>query len=338
MSWHSQIQYTVHHAGESRSFAATRGVRQGCSASPLLWLIFSHAISSRLECTIGTRQLNKMLTIFADDYHAAGTFESLRELEQFLSCIAVLFKVLKSFGMAVSDTKSKAVLALRGTLSTSIRKRFVRKGPEGHFLRIPLLEGALCIPLVSQFRYLGVQLSCTSFENATLHYRLDKLKAAFGRLGTVLKGRHHLTSAQRISLWRACVWSTMSYGLTACGLTLAGHKTLETLVIRHVRAILRLPVHITRTTNPEVAAEAGIRLPSSELACMLQREAQRRADCADPHVVLPTGAWWRHVQSSLQSTPESANLSLAPDTTPHACPECGVSYCSRAALLTHMIT
>ena len=158
----------------------------------------------------------------------------------------------------------------------------VRKGPEGHFLRIPLLEGALCIPLVSQFRYLGVQLSCTSFENATLHYRLDKLKAAFGRLGTVLKGRHHLTSAQRISLWRACVWSTMSYGLTACGLTLAGHKTLETLVIRHVRAILRLPVHITRTTNPEVAAEAGIRLPSSELACMLQREAQRRADCADP--------------------------------------------------------
>ena len=122
-------------------------------------------------------------------------------------------------------------------------------------------------------------------------YRLDKGKAAFGRLGTVLKGRHHLASAQRIHLWKACVWSTMSYGLTACGVTLAGHKTLETLVVRHIRAILRLPAHLTQTTNSEVAAKAGIRLPGSELAHMLTREAHRRAGCDDPRVTLPTRAW-----------------------------------------------
>ena len=120
--------------------------------------MFSHAISCRLAHIIGAAQLNKLLTIFADDYLAAGTFESLHELEQLLSCIAVLFKVLQSFGMAVSDAKSKAVFALRGTLSPSIRRKFIRKGNDGPLLRIPQLGGDLCIPIVSQFRYLGVQL------------------------------------------------------------------------------------------------------------------------------------------------------------------------------------
>ena len=94
---------------------------------------------------------------------------------------------------------------------------------------------------------------------------------------------------------------------------------------------------LTQTTNSEVATKAGIRLPSSELAHMLQREAHRRAGCDDPHVALPTGAGWKHVQSSLSATSESASLSLAPvGTTPHTCPECGISYSSRATLLTHM--
>ena len=337
MAWHSQIHYTVHHAGESRTFVATRGVRQGCSASPLLWLIFSHAISRRLEQTIGHSTLCRLLTIFADDYHAAGTFQSLHELEQLLDCVAVLFKVLQSFGMAVSDTKSKAVLALRGTLRTSIRHKFVRKGPDGLMLQIPMVQGSLRIPLVSQFCYLGVQVSYTSFENATLRYRLDKGKAAYGRLGTVLKGRHHLSTPRRINLWRACVWSTMSYGLITCGLTLAGHKTLETTMVRQLRAILRLPVHLTRTTNQEVVAAAGLDLPSHTLTRMLQREASRKETCQDIQVSLPNGAWWKRVQESLKSAPESQKLSLISlSADPHNCPVCGVTYNSRATLLTHM--
>ncbi|CAE7328875.1 unnamed protein product [Symbiodinium sp. CCMP2592] len=289
MAWHSSIAYTVHHAGESRTFPATRGVRQGCSASPLLWLIFSHATSTRLEASIGYSTLCQMLTIFADDYHAAGTFSTLHELEQLLGCISLLFKVLKSFGMQVSDAKSKAILAIRGTLSTSIRKKFVRKGPDGLVLRIPQLQGSLCIPLVSEFTHLGVRISYTSFENATLHQRMNKGKATFSRLGTVLKGKHNLSIAHRLCLWKACVWSTISYGLITCGLTAEGHKSLETLVVKQLRAILRQPAHLTHTTNSEVLAEAGFTLPGAALAKMLDREAHRRQGCTDLHVSLLTG-------------------------------------------------
>ena len=218
MAWHAHIQYTIHHSGESRTFDAKKGIRQGCSASPLLWLIFSHTISCRLEGLISYDRLCAMLTIFADDYHVAGTFSSLHELEQLLSCITALFKVLTEFGMEVSDTKSQAVIALRGSLGPSIRRKYVCKGPDGPVLRIPLLSGSLRIPIVPQFRYLGTQINYHSFENATLEFRLHKGAAVYRRLGTIRKGKHYLSEGQRVRLWCACIWTTISYGLITCGL------------------------------------------------------------------------------------------------------------------------
>ena len=290
MAWHAHIHYTVHHSGESRTFAATQGIRQGCSASPILWLIFSHAISSRLEESLGYERLCSLLTIFADDYLAAGVFTTLHELEQLLSCVAVLFKVLRTFGMAVSDTKSQAIIALRGTLAPSIRRRYTRKGPDGLMLRVPMQGDDLKIPLVQQFRYLGAQVSYASFEDATLAFRMQKSDAIYGRLGTALRGRHHLTSAQRIRLWLACVWSTMSYSLTTCGLTAGGHKLLETKVIRQLRAILRLPVHLTHTSNLEVAEKAGLALPCVLLASLMDKEGQRKLNLQDMHLCRPAHA------------------------------------------------
>ena len=102
--------------------------------------------------------------------------------------------------MEVSDAKSQAVLALRGSLGPSIRRKYVCKGPDGPILRIPLLSGSLRIPVVSQFRYLGTQINYHSFENATLEFRLQKGTAVYRRLGTILKGRHHLSEGQRVSL------------------------------------------------------------------------------------------------------------------------------------------
>ncbi|OLP92677.1 LINE-1 retrotransposable element ORF2 protein [Symbiodinium microadriaticum] len=337
MAWHAHIHYTVHHSGESRTFAATQGIRQGCSASPILWLIFSHAISSRLEESLGYERLCSLLTIFADDYLAAGVFTTLHELEQLLSCVTVLFKVLRTFGMAVSDTKSQAIIALRGTLAPSIRRRYTRKGQDGLMLRLPMHGDSLRIPLVQQFRYLGAQVSYASFEDATLAFRMQKSDAMYGRLGTALRGRHHLTSAQRIRLWHACLWSTMSYSLTTCGLTPAGHRLLETKVVQQLRAILRLPVHLTHTSNLEVMQQAGLTLPCVTLAALMDTEGQRKPPDQDDHLCRPGQAWWIKVRESLNAPPTSSHIIPVPTPVqPQVCPECGVSYNTRAALLTHI--
>ena len=240
--------------------------------------------------------------------------------------------------MEVSDAKSQAILVLRGTLSTSIRRKYVCKGTDGPILRVPLLSGSLKIPLVQQFRYLGTQVNYTAFENSILEFRLQKKgDAVYRRLSTILRGKHYLSSVQRLHLWRACIWTTMSYGLVTCGITPAGHKLLETKIVRQIWAILRLPAHLTFTTNTEVMQQAGLQLPRLMLETLLTREGDKKCQGADAHVCLPTSEWWHTVQQSLRAQPESSQLIVAPTPArPQPCPECGVFYSSRATLLTHI--
>ncbi|OLP80230.1 LINE-1 retrotransposable element ORF2 protein [Symbiodinium microadriaticum] len=131
MAWHSSIHYNIHHHQNTSSFRASQGIRQGCSVAPLLWLVFTHEVCCALADKVGRNTLLRILTMFADDFLLADSFTSLAELEHLLNIVAVLFKTLEAFGMQVSAQKSKAILALRGTPSNSVRKRFVRPTQSG---------------------------------------------------------------------------------------------------------------------------------------------------------------------------------------------------------------
>ncbi|CAE7206409.1 unnamed protein product [Symbiodinium microadriaticum] len=123
MAWHSNIHYRVHHNQDSRSFRATRGIRQGCSIAPLLWLVFSHEVSCALEEKVGMDTIARVLTIFADDYLVADTFSSVVELEALLDIVQALFRTLETFGMEaeIAYNRLGSVLKGRHHLSTSQR-------------------------------------------------------------------------------------------------------------------------------------------------------------------------------------------------------------------------
>ena len=158
------------------------------------------------------------------------------------------------------------------------------------------------LTLTDCFTYLGARVSYASFECQTLEWRLSKGEAAFQRLGKVLKGQHHLTAPQRLRLWQACVWTTTQYGLTASGLPPTGIQKLETFVVRQLRAVLRLPAHITRTTNAEVCSAAIFPHPHVALQTLLCAEGDRISVApADPFVCAPTDSWWRQIQSTLDT-------------------------------------
>ena len=126
MQWITQSEYEVSHMGHTRRFAASRGVRQGCVASPILWIIFVHTVCEELAGKVGYHRICQILTLFADDIHGQWVFHSLAELEEALDVLALLFNMLHKFGMTVNASKSKVILAVAGTQASQIKKRFVR--------------------------------------------------------------------------------------------------------------------------------------------------------------------------------------------------------------------
>ena len=228
MRWITQSEYEISHMGHTRRFDASRGVRQGCVASPILWIIFVHSICDELAGKVGYSRVCQILTLFADDFHGQWTFYSLAELEEALDVLALLFSTLHKFGMTVNASKSKAIMAVAGTQASQIKKKIVRVIENCPHLKVN--DKGLLIPLVDSFVYLGVKASYKGFEDDTLHHRLAKGKANYWRLAKLLRGKHTLSSKTRMQLWRSCVWTSISYGLDCAGLTQQGISLLETSV------------------------------------------------------------------------------------------------------------
>ena len=302
--------------------------------APLLWLMFVHGIVQDLYAKLGESAVNQALTLFADDHHWQRTFTDLASFEAALDSIGVLFNTLTQHGMHVSPSKSKAAIILRGTLSGTVRKRYLRSTAEGVELRLHLSKCLIDLPVVSSFSYLGAQVGYGLFENQTLDHRICKAKANFWRLVKVLRGRHQLGQHHRISLYRSCVWSSLSYALDCCGITRKGAHVLHTLVLRHLRGILRSPAHLDHTTDVEILNTAGLLPPLDMLRLGIIKEAQ--VPVVDSFILSADSEWVSHLLDALRRPTQALQEVRPADGNPIACSVCGVMYIGRQALLSHM--
>ena len=328
MQWITQSEYEVSHMGHTRRFAASRGVRQGCVASPILWIIFVHTVCEELAGKVGYHRICQVLTLFADDIHGQWVFHSLAELEEALDVLALLFNVLHKFGMTVNASKSRVILAVAGTQASQIKKRFVRVIENCPHLKVN--DKGLLIPLVDSFVYLGVKVGYKGFEDDTLHHRLAKGKANYWRLAKILRGKHALSAKTRMQLWRSCVWTSISYGLDCVGLTQMGASLLETSVLRQVRAALSCPSHITHVSSQDLMQKYGMDLP--QIMIREQMESTKLPTQVCPEDLHSPGDWFQHVLLTLRP---SCLKPVLQDSVIAVCPECGISYASRKAMLVH---
>ena len=119
LAWLDQAVYHVEHKALTGTVRPTRGVRQGCRASPILWAAFTGLICFTLEQQLGAQWANRHLTIYADDHHAQWELHQAADLDRAIQELNVLRNILMQLGMEANPGKAEAILMCKGNLAQS---------------------------------------------------------------------------------------------------------------------------------------------------------------------------------------------------------------------------
>ena len=281
LHWLTEARYHITHRGIHSTIPTTRGVRQGCKASPLEWTVFLCAFFLRLDLALWHETqlwtLQHLIT-YADDLIARWKIETSSDLQNCIHQISILLDTLEQVGMTVNLTKTVILVRLEGSKKKAVWKQHVDYVHNRPFLCVPCAKGIVRIPIVQEHVYLGTKISYYNFEDRTLQHRLHISRVTFLRLRPVLTGRKALPLALRLRLWIACIRSSALHGLEAAGLTSAGSQQLHRRFVKDLRNIARSPSHITRETTQALFQRLGIPLPLEHLISTWKQNAARKAE------------------------------------------------------------
>ena len=275
INWHIDTTYC---SGDI-AINANRGVRQGCVAAPLVWIVYTMLLMQKLALYIPLVCVLAWLTMYADDMHWGQTFKSESELREVLHLIRSFLDFLAIFGVVVNMQKSAILLHVRGRRAAKWRAKLLRSDQGQRVFRLPAIskdDQCLQIPLVKEHTYLGVKLGYHKTQRATFLYRAKLARGNFIRLRKWWGRTFPLE--QRMRLWKQVIWPSLTYGLWDIGLNPAGQHQFSVLVHRQWRHLARNPVHITRDSHQTVRTRLGVAHPLTMLATDVCRRWLRRID------------------------------------------------------------
>ena len=331
---HMQSVCEIVHGSYKSEVQMKRGLRQGCPVAPIIYSAWTALLCSRLVTSLGEGWDASTMTIFADDKLLCWQIKSLRALERALGQVSVVLDILQQACMKVNITKSDVLMLLRGTKADEARRRFISvRGGEDH-LRIPHAGSSVYFAIKSQIRYLGVILSYGSFEMQSATFRCGQAKAAFGQLRAVLRTGSCLSKADRLRIYRACVWTVLEYGLLGVGLDRRALDLVCSTVALQLRKVLRL--HEKGISNKQVFQAADI-----DPAQIFLRRYEAKLILM-PETDVPVLQEVRHrlaqAHANLVSIVEAGGCSITPHVADSAvsCPVCGLYFTNELGLNMHI--
>ena len=172
--------------GLSEACVIGRGVRQGCSLSPLLYIIYDEAMIRDVsrDCDIGIKVGGKIVNMirYADDKAVvASSQKGLQEL------MTRLNKVTRDYGMKINVKKTKTMY-------------ISRKGKGKVHVQI---DGGN-VEQVSQFKYLGSWITDDGYCAKDVRARIAMGKAVFMEKKKLLTGKLDCELKKRIIKSTVC--------------------------------------------------------------------------------------------------------------------------------------
>ncbi|CAE7721805.1 unnamed protein product [Symbiodinium sp. CCMP2592] len=348
MAWLVGSSYHITHAGDAFTLTPTRGIRQGCVLSPLIWTcVTGTMVRDLLSRGISIADLD----LYADDFLHLETLHDYEAFEHALRRMGVIIQYLQDQGLQVSMDKTVVLMRIAGTRSSMAMakhtyKRKDREGNEQLYIKIPTEHATLHLPVVKEHKYMGIMATYYGFEDCTLSHRISAAKNAYTRLKPFLRSRKRLSLPGRLRMWWTCVWSALRYALPSIGVTSSGATTLRGLIATHMRALAVSPRHITGENTDTLFARLGVDDPVHMITALARTQCARlqklygQVDQGAVSKDMVAQAEWsleqwvQHANSDTRSHMRLKRLSDVGEGVP--CPHCGLYFISELAVTTHI--
>ena len=291
--WHEGTRYHVVSPHTTTPIDVGLGLRQGCKIAPLLWLVYMSKLLTILIPLTGEQWIRECLTLYADDVHVGCQYTSKGELEAHLQCMGHLLDCIERLKLTLSYQKTSIIFAATGSNARRALKDVVRRNPQQLVMTIPRGDGTKTeLPMKTSMSYLGTSMSYGAFELQTWLQRKRTSWAAFSRLKCWLRHRQ-ISMDKRMYLWRTCVFSILTYGITATNATISTLQDFQTTIYQMIRLVLNDHSYRTGNTHMQVLANHGLPQPLELLQWTvgsLWQRIQRR------QLVLAESDFLQHIQ------------------------------------------
>ena len=328
---HLNTSCSVVYGSYSGSVGMSKGLRQGCPIAPLVYLAWSARFLRQVNLRISDRWDLLHATLYADDKHLAWEIDGVHTFSRAVKELGVVLQMLRDHGMEVSFGKCEAVLSLKGTRQSEILKKYTRVRNGAAHLVIKT-DREILIPLKPEITYLGAVLSYGPFEYATAQHRCRQAWNNYRSLRRALSTNGVLSSAERLRIYRVCIWPVIEYGLCGTGVDCRSLRLVESTVAQHL-----LRIHEHGVSNHAVFERADLDprvVLERRLACQCER-----IENAEPESVLARLCGRAsQVLEFYRRLVETEGSALTPVSTGNGvpCPVCEVHFDSEAGVALHI--